>query len=308
MRQAPSPTRQPPTRRTALVAVLFVQIAFAIWPVVGSIVLRHMTPRALVGLRVALAGPLLFVLTRPWRARMPWRDVLRCAGLAVIGVGLNQVMFIEGLSRSTPTNSAILGCLTPALTAGIAVGLGHEKMAARRWAGLGLALAGALFLVGVERLQFGGERGIGNLLFMANTVAYSSYLVLARPLIARHGALPVTGWTFAAATPMLALYGAPALQQTAWAAIPAEAWYGIAYIVVVATVLAYIGVAWALAALPASIVAIFVYLQPLVTGLAANRILGERPAWTAWVAAAAILGGIGLVAGRPGRATSTVRA
>ena len=278
------------------------------WPVVGSIVLRHMTPRALVGLRVALAGPLLFLLTRPWRAKMPLRDVLRCAGLAVIGVGINQVLFIEGLARSTPTNSAILGCLTPVFTAGIAVAMGHEKMAPRRWAGLGFALAGGLFLVGVERLQFGGTRGVGNAMFVANTVAYSAYLVLARPLIARHGALPVTGWVFAAATPLLALYGAPALQQTDWAVIPADAWYGIAYIVGVATVLAYLGVAWALAALPASIVAIFVYVQPLVTGLASNRVLGERPGWATWVAAAAILGGIGLVASRPGAARGSATA
>jgi drug/metabolite transporter (DMT)-like permease len=300
----------PPTRTAALVVLLLVQVIFGVWPVVGRVVLDHVSASVLVGVRVALAGPLILLLARPWRARMPASDVLRCAGLAVLGVATNQLLFVEGLQRSTPTNSAVLGCLTPAYTALIALLLRQERWRPGRLYGMGLALCGALVLVGVDQFAFGGDRSLGNLLFVASTLCYSSYLVLARPLIARYGPLPVMGWMFAAAVPIVLLWTAPELVDVRWRDLAAAVWGGFAYIVLGATVVAYVGVSWALVRLSASTVAVFVYLQPLVTGVAANRVLGERPGWQVALAALLIFAGIGLVArdGRPATSVPSSRA
>lgn len=282
-----------------MAALLAVQVLFGIWPVVGVQVLEHVSPRVLVGVRVAVAAPILFALARPWRTAMPFRDLASFALLGFLGVALNQVLFVEGLHRSTPINAAVLGCLIPAYTVGVAVLLRHERARRRRLVGLAVAMAGALFLVGVEQIDLGRERLVGNLLLTGNTLVYSIYLVLARPLVERYGALTVVGHVFAFAALFTLPYAGPDMLAFDWAALPDVAWAGLAFIVFGATLGAYLLNAYALRLVPASTVAVFVYLQPLITGAAARRVLGQTPGWQVVVAAALIFAGVALVSHKP---------
>ncbi len=282
----------------ALVALAVAQIVFGVWPVVGKLVLPYLPSRALVGTRICLSGPLLFFATRPWRSAMSRREVLSCAWLSLLGVVANQALFIEGLSRSTPINAAVLGCLIPCYTLLIAVVLRQEVFDLRRMVGVVLALVGALWLVGAERLDFGVDRLWGNLALCANTLLYSFYLVLSRPLVAKHGPLAVTGWTFGWSTLEVLPYSLPAMLVIDWPHLPGGVWAGIAYIVLGASVAAYLLNALALRIVSASTVAVFVYLQPLVTGVAAGRVLGLRPGWQVLTAAALIFSGVAVTAWR----------
>ncbi len=282
----------------AVVALALAQVVFGIWPVIGKLVLPYLPARALVGTRIGLSGPLLFLVTRPWRAAMTRREVLACAGLALLGVVGNQALFIEGLARSTPINSAVLGCLIPCYTLLIAMALRQEAFDPRRVLGVVLALTGALWLVGAERLDFGVERLWGNLALCGNTLLYSFYLVLSRPLVARHGPLAVTGWTFGWSALEVLPYSLPALIVVDWHSLPGGVWAGVVYIVLGASVAAYLLNAYALRIVSASTVAVFVYLQPLVTGLAAGRVLGLRPGWQVLTAAALIFSGVAVTAWR----------
>jgi len=283
------------TRGHAIAALLATQLLFGLWPVVGTMVLARMPPAALVGVRIGVSGPLLFLLARPWRARMAGREILACAGLSLLGVVLNQAMFIEGLARSTPINSAVLGTLIPVYTVLFAVLLRREKASGARLLGLGAAMAGALFLIGAERLEWGPLRLHGNLLLALNCAVYSAYLVLARPLLGRHGALPVIGWVFLFSVPGILPYSLPALAAVTWSDLPWQVWGGLCYIVVAASILPYALNAFALKHLPASSVASFVYFQPLVTAIAAAALLQQWPDWQVFVSSALVFAGVALV-------------
>lgn len=282
----------------ALTALTVAQVVFGVWPVVGKLVLPYLPPRALVGARIGLAGPLLFLLTRPWRSAMNRREVLFCALLALSGVVVNQALFIWGLSRSTPINAAVLGCLIPCYTLLIAVVIRQEVFDRGRMVGVVLALLGALWLVGAERLDLGPERLWGNLALCTNTLLYSIYLVLSRPLVARHGALAVTGWTFGWSALEVIPLSATALLAIEWQRLPTGVWLGLAYIVLGASVLSYLFNAFALRHVSASTVAVFVYLQPLVTWVAAGQVLGARPGWQVLVAALLIFSGVAVTVWR----------
>ena len=65
-----------PSERHALAALVFVQLLFGLWPVVGALAMREITPLLLIGVRLLVSGPLLFALTRPWRAKMSVAEVL----------------------------------------------------------------------------------------------------------------------------------------------------------------------------------------------------------------------------------------
>lgn len=291
----PHPADQPRELRKALIALLIVQVLFGVWPIVGVLVMQHIPARALVGLRILLAGPCLIALGRPWQVRLAPRDIVACAALAVVGIAANQVLFIEGLARSTPLNGSVLGALVPACTVGLSVLLGRERASRRRLLGLAVALAGALFLVGAEQFDMGPQRLHGNLLLVSNTLVYSVYLVLARPLLARHGARVITGWMFAFAMLWIVPWSWPALTAVPWSHLPARVWAEVAWIVATASVLAYLLNAWALRHVSASTVASFVYLQPLITGIAAGGVLHLRPGWQVFVATAVIFAGVALV-------------
>jgi drug/metabolite transporter (DMT)-like permease len=235
---------------------------------------------------------------------MTGREVLTCAGLGFLGVTANQLFFVHGLSYAGPINAAILGCLIPAWTLLFAIALKKEQAAPARLGGIGLAMLGALTLVGADQLELGGERAKGNLMLVGNTAFYSAYLVLARPLLAKYGAMPVVGWAFLFSSVQSLPVVVPSLLATDWQALPVRVWAAFAYIILGPSVLAYMLNAWALRALSASTVAVFVYLQPLITGVASGKVLGQLPGWQALLAAGLIFAGVGLVSW-PVKATVT---
>lgn len=292
-------TLTPPPYRVALATLLLIQLLMGVWPVVGKWVMLTVSVRVLVGVRILVAGPLLWLLARPWRHRLTFQEIAWCGLLALLGVVGNQTLFSEGLLRASPLNSAVIGCSIPAWTLLFAVLLGHERPTKLRVGGVGLALSGALLLVGVDRMDLGPERALGNLMLIGNSALYSAYLVLSRPILTRHGALPVIGWVFGLATPLILPYAWAELAALQWSAVPQSTLVGLAYIVIGPTLLGYALSAYALRAVTASTAAVFVYVQPFITGVASGRVLGERPSWQTAAAALLIFVGVALVSRRP---------
>ena len=289
----------PPPYRLALASLLFIQLLMGVWPVVGKWLMMTVSVRVLVGVRILVAGPLLWLVARPWRNRMTAREIAWCGVLGLLGVVGNQTLFAEGLLRASPLNAAVIGCSIPAWTLLFAVLLGHERPTRLRVSGVGLALGGALLLVGVDRLDLGPERALGNAMLIGNSALYSAYLVLSRPILTRRGALPVMGWVFGLSTPLILPYAWGDLAAVQWATVPGGALGGLAYIVIGPTLLGYALSAYALRAVSASTAAVFVYVQPFVTGLVSGKVLGERPSWQTAAAALLIFAGVALVSRRP---------
>jgi drug/metabolite transporter (DMT)-like permease len=243
---------------------------------------------------VALGG--LAGLLHGRRAVPSRRDLPHFAACAVLGVALNQGLFLVGLNRSTPLHAGLVMCLIPVFTFLVAAAVGSERFSLRRAFGIGLALAGVLPLVFEGGLGSLGRYGAGNLLMAVNALSYSCYLVAARPLTRRYPALVVIAWSYVLSLPVL-LYFVPG-QRLVPGTGAGEAWWSLAYIVVFPTVLAYLLNVFALARLGASTTAVYVYFQPMVTGIASWMVFGERPSSAMLVAALALFMGVWLVAGR----------
>ena len=141
-------------------ALLSVQLLFGLWPVAGTAVMREMSPPALIGFRLALGAPLLVLVAGlPWRRLPSRRDLLSLAGLAALGISVNQLLFAEGLHRAGPINASITILLIPAVSLGVGTVLGLEKPSRARLTGIAIALLGAAILLGVEVLSLVGMLG-----------------------------------------------------------------------------------------------------------------------------------------------------
>lgn len=272
-------------------ALALVQLAFSSLSTAMKVALTYAGPTGVLAFRVA-AATLVFVVAAVVpgeRIRISAADWARIALYALLGVIANQLLFIYGLAHTTATDAVVMGASIPVFTVGAALVLRRERATPLKLVGLVVALAGALTLAGAA-----GAGRPGNWLVLGNSLCFAFYLVLQRDLLQRHRATTVVAGTFAIAALVLVPLGAPELYRAA-PAITARGWFALGYLVVVATVLPYLLNAWALKRVPASVVAIYIYLQPLVGALIAAVVLKERPGWATGVAAILIGAGIALV-------------
>src|SRR5512143_326348 len=102
-----------------------------------------------------------------------WKDRGTIAVLSLLGIVLNQLFYITGLSLTTAANVALLVCTIPVFTLLFGMVLGRERPGLRRAAGIPVALAGALLLLTLRHLDFHDKTFIGNGLIVLNSLFYS---------------------------------------------------------------------------------------------------------------------------------------
>ncbi|HEX4460114.1 MAG TPA: DMT family transporter [Polyangia bacterium] len=292
MNDSPHDARIPASVHAALVAV---QLMFASLSIVGKLALAELSPFALICARVTVATAIMLVA---WlvagREKIERRDLPELAAYAFFGVTANMLIFILGLQRTTATNAVVIGATIPVFTVGVAVVLRREVATAGKLVGLGVACVGAMIIVGAGRFQTSGGRLVGNLLIVLNSLSFSIYLVISRRLLAKYRPLTVVTWTFVFGALGVLPFGALPLVHAA-PSLSRQAWGYVAYIVVAPTVGTYFLNMYALRRAPASLVAIYIYVQPIVGALMAAARLGERPAADTYVGGAFIGLGIWLV-------------
>ena len=296
-------------RRRVLVALTGVQLAFGSWSIVGKVTLQLVTPTDLVFVRL-LGGAMLFAAlsARAGRPMLPPREKLgETVVLAVAGLLVNQYFFTIGLAHTSAIEASVLGATIPLFAVGYSVLSGRDRASASLWRGLLVALVGTLALSLSRRNSRDAVHFYGNTLILINCVSYAVYLVRAREPMARYGAQTVVAWMFVVAVVLAAPVGVPSLAHHA-GAWPVRAWVAIAYVVAVPTAYAYGANAYALQRAPSSLVAAFIYLQPLaatVLALGGGALVarwlevptpGEHMTWVRAGAMTCVLVGVWMVA------------
>lgn len=286
------------------VALFIVQVAFASQVVEGKIAMRPrveggegIAPAALAMARM-LGGSLFFMalhLAARARPKLAWRDHARLAVLAVLGIALNQTLFLVGLRITSPMGASLLSVTIPVFTATIAVAVGKERASWRLGLGLSIAVAGVLWLTGVRDF----DRGAALVAF--NSLSYSTYVVYSRDVIRKLGAITVVAWIFVWGAIEFAPLGLPALLHEAPQITPRGALF-VGYIILMPTIVAYFCNAWALGRSSASLVTVYIYLQPALAALLSWAQLGQTVSPRLAIAAALIVTGVGIAATRPASA------
>jgi len=284
-------------------ALITVQLLFAIHYVAAKHLLATIPAPAWTVMRVGGAALVLLLLTaRQWKS---WpRDVKswgQLALLSVFGVILNQILFLEGLSRTVPSHSALINTSIPVVTLVVAVLLRHEKFDGRKIAAIALSLAGVLILLRIDDFDPSAGTVQGDLLTLANASSFSVFLVLSRPVARRLGARIVTPITFLLGSLAVGVYGWPAIQTMNWATVPPSIWAIAVFIVLGPTVGTYGLNVWALRRVESSAVALFVYLQFVLAAPLSAWLLEEPLSWRLIPAAILVFSGVALTARRPRR-------
>ena len=277
-----------------------VSVLFSLNYVISKFGLHSFNPLTFAWLRVVFAAVILNIVLRERNAApLEPGDGRRLAGFAILGVVINQTLFLAGLAFTSAHVAAILITTIPVFALGAAIVLGRERATTAKIGGIALAAAGALVVVGGEGWLSGTTKSlIGDLFIIGNSLSYAMYLVLSKPAMARLSARRVIARMFAVAAVVMLPIAAWPMMHEQWSAIPPRAWLALAFVVAGPTVVAYLLNAWALKHTESSVVAAYTYLQPVFTVFLAAIFLHEEIRPIAILAGAMIFAGV-YISGRP---------
>jgi len=281
-------------------ALIAVQVLFGTWPVLGKFVLRSMSSSLLVATRLTGAAIVFLIIQGNVRSllRMRRRDVFLIALSSAIGVVGNQFLYVKGLSLTTAINATLISTSIPVFTLLVSIVCGYDRLSLRRLIGMVLALSGVLYLVNPFRGDFSGQTTLGNILIVCNSFLYGTYIVISKDLFERYGALNVITWIFLVGTIVTIPVGMLAMRNADLQSLSGTVWASVVLIILLPTVGAYYLNAWALTKVPPSIVAVYIYLQPLIAFGLAPLLLGERPNSRTIVSSILIFAGVAIVTRR----------
>jgi drug/metabolite transporter (DMT)-like permease len=278
-------------------ALIAVQIMFGTWPIVGKVALRSLSSVSLVGFRIFGAAIVFSLLQRKLKElfQLPKRVIAWLVLSSLLGVVINQLLFVKGLSLTTAINATLLTTTIPVFTLAVSIALGYDHLSIRHVLGIALAAAGVIYLVDPLRANFSAQTTLGNILIVANSFSFGAYIAVSRDLFRRYGALNVITWIFLIGAVMTLPFAGYAWSADELQTVPPGVWLAVGYIILFPTVGAYYLNSWAITRMPPSVVAIYIYLQPLLAFGLAPLVLGESWNSRTIVACLLIFAGVAVV-------------
>lgn len=243
---------------------------------------QMVAPLAYNGVRVLLAAAALTAIGAFRNAAWPPRRIiLVLLGLGLLGNGVYQIFFIEGIARTRAGSAALVLAATPAFVALFGRVRGVERTSARGVLGILLSMLGiAIVVYGGHAVASDVGTLTGNLLVLAGALCWALFTVLLKPFTHEVDAVHLAALTMIGGAIPLLIVAAPGLAATAWAALPAAAWGAILFSGLGALVVAYLFYYRGVRLLGPTRTAMYGNLQPAIALLVAWIVLGEVP--TAW--------------------------
>lgn len=291
-------------------AYLAVSVVTLLWAgnfTAGKIATEEFDPYFIAAVRVLLSAG-VFTLLLPRGRRGPSRaEVGTILPLALTGVVLNQICFAAGIERTTPSHSAVIHALMPAMVAVMARLLIRERLGPLGTFGLGLAVSGALVVVlGASREEIRGTL-TGDLLTFVGVWAFALYMVQGRRVLGSSGSFRTVALAFQLGAPFVIPSLVWGLLHTEWARVTWKGVLALSYMFFLANLVCYTLHFFSLSHLKAGQVAVFSDFQPAL-GIAISILAGkDRLSLSLGIGAAVALLGIVLVQVHGPRGTALKR-
>lgn len=293
---ATSPAR-PASHWTAHGALLATALIWGVNVPLMKIGLTELHPFAFNALRLPLSAVLLGVLVmfeKP-HARQPLdtRTVLNVAVVGLLGSLLYQVLFVNGLARTTAASVGFIIASAPLWTAVIARTVGVERIGRRAWIGLALAAVGAATITLDGRLsELGGGSVSGNLLMVAAMFTWAGSTVFAKTVVSGVSPTLLAFLMTAFMVPIHVMLGWPYLDAV-WAdGLKPVTWFAVAFSGLLSTGWSYAFWYYGVRHVGPSHTAVYASLVPAVTLIGAVTLLAEMPTSLQIAGGVLVLGGV----------------
>ena len=242
-------------------------------------VLQAMPSRAFNALRLLIASTVFLAVIAGARrahvARLTSRDWAIVGLLGLIGQFGYQLLFIEGLERTSVMNASIIIACTPAAVSVASAAIGHERLPLFHWLGTALSFLGVTLIV-----RGGAAAGVssptGDLMMVACVLCWTVYTVAGRPLLASYSPIVITGLSMAIGTVLFVPFALGDFALTPWSTVPLVAWVCVVFSSLLALNFAYTSWYLGVRQLGSSRTSIYSNVVPVAALVVASVWLGER--------------------------------
>jgi drug/metabolite transporter (DMT)-like permease len=212
--------------------------------------------------------------------------------MAFCGITLNQIFYIGGIARTSVTHTGLIQAVQPVMVLLLAAALGMEALSSRKWVAMVLAFAGVGTLL-IGKAPQGSPAGwTGDLMLVAASAVFAYYTILMKDAANGYSIVALNALVFGLGAILLLPFCARSVAEIRWTQIPAQASWGLAYMILFGSFVAYLIYAYALQELAASKVAAFSYLQPLMAVALGVWLMSEQITIKIVAGGGMILGGV----------------
>ena len=209
--------------------------------------------------------------------RLTRRQFFATVLLGILGVFLYNLLFLGSLQRLPASRAALIIALNPAITIAISSVVLHERLRARRWMGVAIALLGVWVVLSHGDLASIASAGVGRgeLLMFGAVTCWALYTIVGRKVLG--GLTPLAATSYAAlwGTLMLGAVAIPEIVQLRSEQFDWRMIVSLLYLGVLGTAVAFVWYYTSVQRFGASVASIFNNLVPVFGVLIGVLLLGE---------------------------------
>lgn len=271
-----------------LTAYLLLTLTAAIWGVAAPLIkvtVAILPPFAFLFWRFLLTS-LIFLPFFFWRVKKEKEtliSLLPLIPLGFLGVPATLVFVFLGFERTSAMDGVVIAALAPIFIVIAGVLFLKEKVTPREKIGLIFAVAGTIVIIAQPLLEnglFASQNLTGNILILISNFIWTAYVILSKEEFKRHSPFVITAVSFFVG--LVTIFPLTLLEQQEnifnfqSLVIEGGAFWGLAYMTLLSSVVAYFTFQWGLSLIEASEATLFAYLQPIFAAPLAILWLGEK--------------------------------
>jgi drug/metabolite transporter (DMT)-like permease len=256
-------------------------------------------PLGIFTLRSLVAGGLFWLVSlfMP-QEKVERKDYIRIFAASMLGFLTCQITFLVGIPHITPMDCSVLTAMAPIYTMAVAAIAIKEPITFKKSLGVVISFAGIIYLI-VSRVSTPGgvaeSTPFGIFMIILNSLSFSMYLGIFKPLIVKYSAVTFMKWIFlfsaVVATP-LSLKG---LINVDWSGIPSKQYAELAYLIVCATFVTYFLIPLAQKRIRPTLISMYSYVQPIIAIAVSIAIGMDTLTWQKALATALVFAGLIIV-------------
>ena len=260
---------------------------------------RLISPIALFCLRSLGAGTLFWLIScfMP-KEEVTKKDYGKILMASLLGFFLTQMTFLIAIPDITPMDCSIVSSLSPIYTMFIAAYALKEPITLRKAGGVAISFLGIIYLIlnsvtGAESTVQTSWTGI--LLMIANSLCFSLYLGLFKPVITRYSVITFMKWIFLFASAFSLPLAGHELLTFDYSLLSGLYLSELAFLVVCSTFITYFLIPLGQKRIRPTLVSMYSYVQPIIAIVISIWVGMDTLSWQKVLAAAMVFGGVVLV-------------
>jgi drug/metabolite transporter (DMT)-like permease len=232
------------------------------------------------------------------------KDYKRIFAASMLGFFTCQITFLVGLPYITPMDCSILTAMSPIYTMAIAAIVLKEPITLQKAGGVAISFAGIIYLI-VSKVSSGGAAEttpFGIIMLILNSLSFSLYLGIFKPLISKYSAVTFMKWIFLYAFAVSFPFAGKEIVTLDWSSIPRLQIAELGYLIVFATFITYFLIPIGQKRIRPTLVSMYSYVQPIIAIIISICIGMDTLTWPKVLAAFMVFGGVVIVSYSKSRA------